>query len=81
LLTAPRRDPDGPNSGIRGHADRPVAHQAERLGAVHGGDAGVGEQEIERQPTGIVSASGARFTTFSYQAVSLGWPGRHGSLA
>ena len=34
-----------------------------------------------RQPTGIVSASGASFTTFSYHAVSLGWPGRHGSLA
>jgi len=32
-----------------GHADRPVAHQAERLGAVPGGDAGVGEQEIEGQ--------------------------------
>jgi hypothetical protein len=30
-----------------GHADRPVAHPAERPGAVHGGDAGVGEQEIE----------------------------------
>ena len=33
------------------------------------------------QPTGMVSASGGSFTTLAYQASSLGWPGRHGSLA
>ena len=32
-------------------------------------------------PTGMVSASGGSFTTLAYQASSLGWPGRHGSLA
>ena len=33
------------------------------------------------QATGMVSASGGSFTTLAYQASSLGWPGRHGSLA
>src|SRR3954447_25970511 len=37
-------------------------------------------QRIVHHPTGMVSASGGSFATLSYQAVSLGWPDRHGSL-
>ena len=40
-----------------------------------------GTNERQSQPTGIVSASGGSFTTLSYQAASLRWPGRHGSFA
>ena len=51
----------------------PVAHQAEGRVVVHGGDAAVGQQQVEHgQPTGMVSASGGSFTTLAYQAVELG---------